>query len=119
MDFLIQNAWAEGGSSQGDLTSIFLLVALFAVFYFILIRPQQKRVKEHREMVTALGKGDEVITNGGLFGRVTQLYEDYLVIEIALNVEVKIQRHSIAVLLPKGTIKEMGKDTIKIKQQQQ
>lgn len=118
MDFLIQNAWAEGGSSQGDLTSIFLLVLLFAVFYFILIRPQQKRIKEHKTMVDALAKGDEVITNGGLFGRVTQLYDDYLIVEVAINTEVKIQRHAIATLLPKGTIKEMGKNTLKIKQQQ-
>jgi len=118
MDFLIQNAWAEGGNaSQGDLTSIFLLVLLFIVFYIILIRPQQKRVKEHKAMVSSLGKGDEVITNGGLFGKVTQLHEDFLTIEIATNVEVKIQRPSVAVLLPKGTIREMGKNTLKIKQQ--
>ena len=121
MDFLIQNAWAEGGNGapSGDLLQIGLLVLLFVVFYIILIRPQQKRMKEHKAMVSALGKGDEVITNGGLFGKVTQLHEDFLIIEIANNVEVKIQRPSVAVLLPKGTIREMGKNTntLKVKQQ--
>ena len=89
----------------GGLMSFLPLIIIFVIFYFLLIRPQQKRAKEHREMVTKLAKGDEVVTNGGLLGRVTDLDDSYLSVEIASGVTVKVQRQAVAQVLPKGTIK--------------
>ena len=108
MDFLITNAWAQasGASQQGSLMSLLPLVAIFAVFYFLLIRPQQKRAKEHKKMVEALAKGDEVITSGGTLGKITGLGDSFVTVEIANGVEVKVQRQAISALMPKGTIKE-------------
>jgi preprotein translocase subunit YajC len=80
---------------------------MFAIFYFLLIRPQQKKAKEHKNMVTALGKGDEIITNGGLLAKVTEIDDNFLTCQIADKVEVKIQRHAVASVLPKGTIKNL------------
>ncbi|HYW90995.1 MAG TPA: preprotein translocase subunit YajC, partial [Gammaproteobacteria bacterium] len=78
----------------------------FILFYFLLIRPQVKRAKEHRKMVESLSKGDEVATNGGLLGRITEIGENYVELEIADQVVVKVQRQSVSNLLPKGTIKK-------------
>lgn len=85
--------------------SLIMIVAMFAVFYFLLIRPQQKRQKEHKAMIDGLTKGEEVITNGGLLGKVIDLNENFITLEIAKSMEVKIQRHAIANVVPKGTIK--------------
>ena len=108
MDFLINNAWAQasGASQQGSLMSLLPLVAIFAVFYFLLIRPQQKRAKEHKKMVEALAKGDEVITGGGTLGKITGLSDSFVTVEVASGVEIKVQRQVISALMPKGTIKE-------------
>jgi preprotein translocase subunit YajC len=81
------------------------LILLFAVFYFLLIRPQQKRAKEHKKMVEAVAKGDEVVTNGGVLGKVVDVGESFLTVTIAEGVDVKLQRSSVAATLPKGTIK--------------
>jgi preprotein translocase subunit YajC len=81
------------------------LVLMFVVLYFVMIRPQMKRQKEHRAMIEALAKGDEVATSGGLLGRVTKLGEGYLSVEIANGVEVQVQRSAVVQVLPKGTIK--------------
>lgn len=106
MSFLIQDAWAQSAPPQGDgLMSLIMMVVLFVVFYFLLIRPQTKRAKEHREMVAALAKGDEIVTNGGLLGRITQVGENFVVVEIAQDMEVRVQRHAIASVMPKGTWK--------------
>jgi preprotein translocase subunit YajC len=78
---------------------------MFAVFWFLLIRPQQKRAKEHKAMIEALAKGDEVITSGGVLGRVTQLGPTFVSVEIADKVEIKVQRPAIQTVLPKGTLK--------------
>ena len=83
------------------------MIAIFVLFYFLLIRPQSKRAKEHRAMVEALQKGDEVETAGGIVGRVTRISDTYVGVEIAQNVEVNLQRTAIAKLLPKGTIKSL------------
>ncbi len=83
---------------------IFLLV-MFAVMYFLMIRPQMKRQKEHRQMVSALAKGDEVVTNGGIAGRVEEVGEAFLTVEIAPNVKVRVQKGSISQVLPKGSLK--------------
>lgn len=109
MDFWIQSALAQDAAapSGGGLASLIPLVLLFVVFYFLLIRPQTKRVKEHKQMVEALAKGDEIVTNGGLLGKITELGENFVVAEIAPNIEVKIQRMSIAAVMPKGTMKTL------------
>jgi len=78
---------------------------LFAAFYFILIRPQAKRAKEHKTMIAALAKGDEILTSGGILGRITELGDVYVTVEIADGVLVKVQRPAIQAVLPKGTIK--------------
>jgi preprotein translocase subunit YajC len=96
---------APAGQPGAGFMSFLPLIIIFVIFYFLLIRPQTKRAKEHREMVAKLGKGDEVVTSGGLLGRVTELDEAYLTLEIASGVAVKVQRHAVTQVLPKGTIK--------------
>ncbi|HYQ99884.1 MAG TPA: preprotein translocase subunit YajC [Casimicrobiaceae bacterium] len=83
------------------------MIAIFVVFYFLLIRPQQKRAKETRAMLAALQKGDEVVTAGGIVGRISKLGEQYATVEIANGIEVNVQRGSVSQLLPKGTIKTL------------
>jgi preprotein translocase subunit YajC len=105
----ITSAYAQmGGSSQGDmLTSLLPMVAIFVVFYFLLIRPQQKRAREQRELLAALEKGNEVVTSGGIVGRIAKLNEQYVTVEVAPNVEVTVQRSAVSQLLPKGTLKAL------------
>ena len=108
MDWLISTAaaQAQGAAGQPNALMQFLpLVLIFIVFYFLLIRPQSKRAKEHRTMVAALEVGAEVVTNGGILGKVTEVGEQFLVVEIADGVKVKVQRHTITQILPKGTLK--------------
>ncbi len=101
-------AQAAGGASPGaDLMTFLPMIAIFVVFYFLLIRPQQKRAKETRAMLEALQKGDEVITAGGIVGKVAKLTDQYASVEIAPNVEISVQRAAISQLLPKGTIKAL------------
>jgi preprotein translocase subunit YajC len=108
MSFFISDAYAQGAeSTAGTLELILPLVLMFGIFYFLLIRPQQKKAKEHKSMVEALGKGDEVITNGGLLAKITDVDDNFLTCQISDNVEVKIQRHAVASVLPKGTIKKL------------
>ena len=95
-------AAAAGGSS---LTRLLPLVLMFVVLYFIMIRPQMKRQKEHKAMVEAIGKGDEVVIGGGVLGRVSKLGESYLHVEVANGVELQVQRASVVQVLPKGTFK--------------
>jgi len=109
-DILISPAHAQGVPSLpggGDLMAFLPMVAIFVVFYFLLIRPQQKRSKEQKEMLTNLQKGDEVVTAGGIVGRISKLTDQYASVEVAPNIEVNIQRTAIAQLLPKGTIKAL------------
>ncbi|GBE11605.1 preprotein translocase subunit YajC [bacterium BMS3Bbin12] len=109
MSLFIPDAWAQGASSSGGdpLLSFLPLVLIFVVFYFLLIRPQAKRTKEHRKMVAALAKGDEVVTTGGLVGQVTEMGENFVRVEIAGNVQVRIQRQAISTVLPKGSLKKL------------
>ena len=101
-------AQASGTSSPTDMLTSFLpMVAIFVVFYFLLIRPQQKRAREARELLAALEKGNEVVTSGGLVGRISKMADQYVTIEIAPNVEVTVQRASVTQLLPKGTLKSL------------
>jgi preprotein translocase subunit YajC len=104
----ISSAFAQtigGGDMQSSLMSMLPLVLMFVVLYFVMIRPQMKRQKEHRTMIDALAKGDEVATSGGLLGRVTRMGDVYLGVEIANGVEVQLQRSAVIQVLPKGTIK--------------
>lgn len=107
MEFFVTNAWAQAAPSPtgGMLGTILPLLLIFVVFYFLLIRPQAKRAKEHKAMVAALGVGDEVVTSGGILGRVVETGEQFLTVEIASGVQVKVQRHTVASVLPKGTLK--------------
>jgi preprotein translocase subunit YajC len=108
MSFFISDALAAAPEGQPDPIMSFLpLVLIFVVFYFLLIRPQTKRAKEHRKMVEALGKGDEVVTNGGLLGRITEVGDNFVQLQVADGVEVRVQKQSVANLMPKGTIKEL------------
>ncbi|PZN29622.1 MAG: preprotein translocase subunit YajC [Proteobacteria bacterium] len=108
MDWLISTAAAQAQGAPGQPSALmqFLpLILIFVVFYFLLIRPQTKRAKEHRAMVAALEAGAEVATSGGIIGKITQVSDQYVTVEIAQGVEVKVQRHTIAQVLPKGTVK--------------
>jgi preprotein translocase subunit YajC len=104
MSFLISDAWAQAGGEAGSsLFSLLPLVVIFVLFYFLLIRPQQKRAKQHKEMVAALKKGEEIVTNGGLLGKVTDVDDNFVTVEIASGLNVRIQRQAIAQVMPKGT----------------
>ncbi len=105
MDFFISNAYAQDAATSGGLMSFLPLIVIFAVFYFMLIRPQMKRSKQHRQLVAQLSKGDEVITNGGLLGRITEVSETFVTLELTDNVQVRLQRQAVANVMPKGTIK--------------
>jgi preprotein translocase subunit YajC len=108
MDFFIANAYAQAaapGPAPNPLLSFLPLLILFGVFYFMLIRPQMKRAKEQRAMIAALAKGDEVLTNGGLLGRIEDIAEQFVTLEVAPNVVVKLQKQAISAVLPKGTLK--------------
>jgi preprotein translocase subunit YajC len=108
MDFFISNAFAQGAAAPGgSLLGILPLLLMLPVFYFLMIRPQQKRMKEHKTMVSALKKGDEVVTNGGLGGTVTKVGDAYLTMRVADNVEVNVQKQAVAALLPSGTLKNI------------
>jgi preprotein translocase subunit YajC len=111
MDWLIstaaaQSAGAPGPSGlMGGMGGMLLPIVMIVVFYFLLIRPQSKRAKEHRAMVAALEVGAEVATSGGIIGKVTEVSEQFLTVEIAPGVNVKVQRHTVSQVLPKGTMK--------------
>jgi preprotein translocase subunit YajC len=103
----ISNAYAEAGaaSSDGGIMNFLPLLALIAVFYFLVLRPQSKRAKEQKTMLAELQRGDEVVTVGGEVGVISKIFEQYVSIELAENLEVKVQKSSIQTVLPKGTIK--------------
>lgn len=110
MSFFINDAMAEAApaASQGDpLTALLFPIGLILLFYFFLIRPQSKRAKEHKAMVGGLSKGDEVVTQGGILGKITVISENFVTIEISKDVTINVQKHSIGALMPKGTIKEL------------
>ena len=110
MSFFISEALAEGSdaAAQGDpMTSLIFMIVIFAVFYFLLIRPQAKRAKEHKQLVAALNKGDEIITSGGIYGKLSNVSDDYVEVDIAEGMTVKMQRQAVASVLPKGTIKSL------------
>lgn len=101
------SAPAKGESSTGGLFGLALPFFLLVVFYLVLIRPQMKRSKEQRQMTASLAKGDEVVINGGLAGRISDVGEVYMTLEVAENVQVKVQRSAVSSILPKGTLKNL------------
>ena len=104
MDFFISNAYAQD-AAQGSLTGMLLpMLVIFGAFYFLLIRPQQKRQKEHTALVSALSKGDEVLTAGGIFGTISEVTDHYILLKISDNVEIKMQKSTVTQVLPKGHI---------------
>ncbi|MGO9512047.1 MAG: preprotein translocase subunit YajC [Steroidobacteraceae bacterium] len=107
MDFFISSAQAQasGAGGQGIMSAMLLPVLLLVVFYFLLIRPQNKRAKEQREMLSKIVAGDEVATTGGILGKVVEVGDQFLTLEIANGVSVKLQKFQVAQLLPKGTVK--------------
>lgn len=107
---LISNAFAQAAPATGgmDLFGLLPLILMFVLLYFLLIRPQAKRAKEHRSMLGGLQKGDEVVTAGGALGKITRVGDNFVSVEIAPNVEIQVQKPSITTLLPKGTIKTAG-----------
>ncbi len=113
MSFLISDAMAEAAPAAAQqpnvMSQLIFFIGIFVIFYFLLIRPQQKRAKEHRNMVAALGKGDEVVTNGGMVGKVIEVGDEYITLELAENIQVKMQKHAVATVLPKGTLKTINK----------
>ena len=105
MDFLFPTAYAQDPAAAPSATVNFLFIGgMFLLFYLILWRPQSKRAKEHRELIEAISKGDEVMTSGGILGKVTAVSDDYLSIKVAEGVELKLQKSSVSAALPKGTI---------------
>ncbi|MDY0022629.1 preprotein translocase subunit YajC [Arenimonas caeni] len=108
LDILVSPAAAQaagGPAPASPLMSLLPLIVLFVVFWFLLLRPQMKKAKEHRELVAKLQKGDEVLTNGGIAGRIEDLGESFVTVEVADKVSIKVQRGAITAVLPKGTLK--------------
>lgn len=109
MSFFISDAMAEAGAAaapQADpIMGLLPFVILFVVFYFFLIRPQSKRVKEHKKLLEGLSKGDEVVTNGGMLGLVKDVGENFVTLQVAEGVDVKVQKQFVANVMPKGTLK--------------
>ncbi len=109
----ISNAYAQTAGTaadpglMGSLSTFLPLVLMFVVMYFLMIRPQQKRAKEQRAMMDALAKGDEVVTSGGILGKVSRVTDTYVTIEVATGTDIVVQKNSITTLLPKGTLKSL------------
>ena len=105
---LISTAYAQsGGSTEQQLVGFLPIILMFVVLYFLMIRPQMKRQKEQKAMIDALGKGDEIVSAGGVVGRVTKVGDAYITIEIAEGTEIILQKAAVTLLLPKGTIKTL------------
>jgi preprotein translocase subunit YajC len=109
VDMVIGQAWAQGTGAGGgfDMLGMLPIILMFVVLYFLMIRPQMKRAKEHKSMIEALQKGDEVVTAGGVVGRVAKIDESYISLQVAENVEIMVQRPSVQLVLPKGTLKAL------------
>ena len=106
MDFFISNAYAQGAQQADPFGFLIPMLIIFAAFYFLLIRPQQKKQKAHAQLVSELKVGDEIMTAGGILGRITGVSEHYAIVHIADNTEIKIQKSSISQVVPKGTFDE-------------
>ncbi|MES1928101.1 preprotein translocase subunit YajC [Salinisphaera dokdonensis CL-ES53] len=108
MDFLISPAYAQAGGQAGGIMPTLIMVGLFFVFmYFMIIRPQMKRQKEHKKLLESLDKGVEVVTSGGVAGKIRQVGENFIVVEVSDGVEIRIQKNAVASVVPKGTLESL------------
>jgi len=109
MDFFINSAYAQAdaGAQQSPLPTFIFLIGFILIFYLMIWRPQAKRAKEHRTLIASIAKGDEVMSSGGLLGKITHVDDNYVGIQVTDNVELKMQKSAIAAVLPKGTIKSI------------
>jgi preprotein translocase subunit YajC len=107
MSFVLPEAMAQGGAGEPGMIGLLFPVLLIVIFYFLLIRPQQKRQKEHKSMVAALKKGDEVVTSGGIFGKISEVGDNFVLLEAADNLQLKVQKQAVATVMPKGTGKNL------------
>merc|ERR1711964_595372 len=107
LDFFISPAHAQEAAAGGGIAQIVMLVGFVLIFYFLLWRPQAKRAKQHKQLVSGLAKGDEVVIGGGLVGRVTKVSDEFLTLEVSEGTEVNVQKNAVAAVLPKGTIKSI------------
>ncbi len=107
MNFLFPTAYAQEPGAPSMTYNLILFGGMFVLFYLILWRPQSKRAKEHKELISSITKGDEVLTSGGLLGKVTRVSDEYIAIQVAEGVELKVQKASVAAALPKGTINQI------------
>ncbi|RJS92337.1 preprotein translocase subunit YajC [Salinisphaera sp. Q1T1-3] len=109
MDFLIPAAYAQSGGAEGGsiIPTVLMVVVFFVFMYFMIIRPQMKRQKEHKQLLESLDKGSEIVTAGGLAGRIRQVGENFLVVEVADGIEVRVQKSSVTSVVPKGTIESL------------
>lgn len=109
MSFLISDAMAQNAAQPqgGGMEFLIMIVIFFAIMYFMIIRPQTKRAKEHKKMVDALSKGDEVVTNGGLLGKISEVGDNFVQVEVAEGTVVKVQKQAVATVMPKGTMKNL------------
>lgn len=107
MNALIPPAWAQAGaaSASGQFAPLAMIVVFFAIFYLLLWRPQQKKAKDHQSMIAKLSVGDEVVTSGGILGRVTDVGDSFVTLEIADSVRIKVQKVQVTSLMPRGTLK--------------
>ncbi len=107
MNALIPEAWAQGAPAAGGspISFVLMMVAFVAIFYLMLIRPQQKKAKEHQAMLGKLASGDEIVTTGGILGKVIEVGDSFITLEVADGVRVKVQKFQVASLMPKGTLK--------------
>lgn len=107
MSFFISNAYAESAPPAGGGLQFLMMIGIFfVIMYFMIIRPQQKRVKEHKSLLDGLKKGDEIVTNGGLLGKVTDIGESFISISVSDAAEVQVQKQAVAAVMPKGTMKK-------------
>lgn len=108
LDFFVSPAAAQSAAAPaggGGFGPLIMIAVMFVVMWFLMIRPQMKRQKEHKELITKLSKGDEVITSGGIAGRVEDIGDNFITVEIADNTKIKLQKNAISAVLPKGTLK--------------
>lgn len=107
MNSLIPPAWAQGAAptATSQIPFILLMVGIFAMFYFVLFRPQQKKQKEHQTLISKLAAGDEVVTTGGVLGKITEVGDGFVTLEVADGVRIKVQKFQVSALMPKGTLK--------------
>lgn len=107
-NFFINHAHAAPSTPDAGLMSFLPMIFIFVLFYFMLIRPQMKQAKEQKAMIASLQKGDEVATAGGIVGKITKVSDDFIALEIATNVSINVQKHTVQTMLPKGTIKTIS-----------